>query len=97
MGKVSAFICHWTGLNVSGDVDMDGNLEEPLPLEGPQSPFSFSQMLCPPRRMTMMMMTPPQRRKRQITPNQTVCVRHCFLPYCPVGLAVGLGGKREFR
>lgn len=48
-------------------------------------------MLSPPRRMMMTMMTPPQRRKRQITPNQTVCVRHCFLPYCPAGLALGFG------
>lgn len=47
------------------------------------------------------MMTPLQRRRKQITPNQTVCVRHCFLRYRPSDLAVGFGreggGSADWR
>ena len=41
----------------------------------------------------MTTMTPLRRRRKQITPNQTVCVRHCFLPFWPPGPGVGLERK----
>lgn len=43
----------------------------------------------------MTTMTPLRRRRKQITPNQTVCVRHCFLPFWPPGPGIGLEQKRE--
>lgn len=42
----------------------------------------------------MTTMTPLPKRRKQITPNQTVCVRHCFFPFWPPGPGVGLEWKR---